>query len=265
MYLMIYALMFSAFLGVSDGKESMNLVWSDDFEGTQIDQTKWTIIEGDGCPELCGFGNQELQYYSSDNVSLKGGKLTITAKRELKGQRAYSSGKLVSKGKGDWTYGKILIKAKLPQGTGTWPAIWMLPTLERPMKWPRDGEIDIMEHVGYNQGMVYGTIHTGKYNHAIGTHKSDSIYLPNVHEEFHEYGVLWDEKSISWTVDGKVYTQMMKGDEDYEGWPFDQDFHLIINLAVGGGWGGRMGVDDTIWPQTLEIDYVKVYQTKLPE
>ncbi|RED97407.1 glycoside hydrolase family 16 protein [Marinoscillum furvescens] len=264
MHLFIYTFL-ALILTTDPSPSSLALVWSDEFNTSEVDLSKWTIIEGDGCPELCGFGNQELQHYASENITLDDGILKITARKEQKGQRAYSSGKLVSKGKGDWKYGKVVVRARLPQGTGTWPAIWMLPTLDRPLNWPRDGEIDIMEHVGYNQGMVYGTIHTEKYNHAIGTHISDSIYVQNVHEEFHDYAVFWDEQIMIWSVDGTEYARIAKGNEEYAGWPFDQEYHLIINLAVGGAWGGKMGVDDSIWPQSLEIDYVKVYQPKLPE
>ncbi|WP_421869448.1 glycoside hydrolase family 16 protein [Marinoscillum sp.] len=238
------------------------LVWSDDFNGNELDQSKWTAIVSDGCPGNCGFGNNELQYYLDDhkNLSVSDGSLKITALKDGFDSKDYTSAKLISKAKGDWQYGRIEVRAKLPQGKGTWPAIWMLPTLDRQMKWPRDGEIDIMEHVGYNQGMIYGTIHTEKYNHVIGTQKSDSIYLDDASDIFHEYELAWDQNKMVWSVDGKEYLALEKNNEDYEGWPFDQPFHLILNLAVGGNWGGKYGVDDSIWPQTMEIDYVKVYQ-----
>ena len=176
--------------------------------------------------------------------------------------RDYTSAKLITKNKGDWQYGRIEVSAKLPEGKGTWPAIWMLPTLDRSMDWPLDGEIDIMEHVGYNQGMVYGTIHTKKFNHIIGTQKSDSLFLGDISSAFHVYGFEWGQDKMIWTIDNKEYLTLVKGEEDYEGWPFDQKFHLILNLAVGGNWGGKYGVDDSIWPQTFEVDYVKVYQRK---
>ena len=242
--------------------EPMEEVWVDDFEGDLLDTAKWTPIVGNGCPDNCGFGNNELQYYQgeSENVTVSNGTLKITARKDSVNEQLYTSAKLVSKSKGDWRYGRIEVKAKLPEGRGTWPAIWMLPTLDRKMNWPLDGEIDIMEHVGYNQGMVYGTIHTKKYNHIVGTQKSDSIYLEDASEVFHVYGVEWDEQKMVWSVDGEEYLTLTKDNEDYKGWPFDQEFHLILNLAVGGNWGGKFGVDDSIWPQTMEIDYVKVYQ-----
>lgn len=238
------------------------LVWSDDFNQDALDTTKWTAIIGDGCPYNCGFGNNELQYYTNHPTNLKvsKGSVKLIATNDSLGNRAYSSVKLVTKSKGDWKYGRLEVKAKLPQGTGTWPAIWMLPTLDRPMKWPQDGEIDIMEHVGYNQGMVYGTIHTGKFNHVIGTQKSDSIYLKDAHEQFHVYAIDWSEERIVWLVDDEEFFTLARNGEEYDGWPFDQQFHLIVNLAVGGNWGGKHGVDDKIWPQMMEIDYVRVFQ-----
>ncbi|MEM9327578.1 MAG: glycoside hydrolase family 16 protein [Bacteroidota bacterium] len=244
-----------------DTQAPRQLVWQDEFEGNQIDDEKWTAVIGDGCPDLCGFGNEELQYYDSTGWVVSDGRLSIVARNVATGDRKYTSARLITKGKGDWQYGRVEIRAKLPFGRGTWPAIWMLPTLAgRGMKWPLDGEIDIMEHVGYNQGMIYGTIHTDKYNHGKGTHKNDSLLVPNAHEAFHVYAVTWDHQSMVWEVDGEEYFRLAKGTEPYEGWPFDQKFHLILNVAVGGTWGGKYGIDDTIWPQAMEVDYVRVYQ-----
>ena len=241
-----------------------SLVWIDEFNSDQLDTTKWNIIVSNGCPSNCGFGNNELQYYTdqSQNLEVSNGSLKITALKETFKDRDYTSAKLITKNKGDWQYGRIEVSAKLPEGKGTWPAIWMLPTLDRSMDWPLDGEIDIMEHVGYNQGMVYGTIHTKKFNHIIGTQKSDSLFLGDISSAFHVYGFEWGQDKMIWTIDNKEYLTLVKGEEDYEGWPFDQKFHLILNLAVGGNWGGKYGVDDSIWPQTFEVDYVKVYQRK---
>ncbi|MFA0963832.1 family 16 glycosylhydrolase [Roseivirga sp. BDSF3-8] len=237
------------------------LIWQDEFEGNGVDTTKWTVVEGNGCPELCGFGNNERQTYTSSpgNLSVEDGKLVITARKDS----TYTSAKLVTEGKGDWQYGYIEVRAKLPEGRGTWPAIWMLPTLEgRGMKWPDDGEIDIMEHVGYNQGWVYSTIHTDKYNHLEGTQKSDSIRIEDASEAFHTYAIDWDDKQITWLLDGEDYLTLEKGNDDKSGWPFDAPFHLILNTAVGGDWGGREGIDDRVWPQPFEIDYVRVYNKK---
>jgi len=249
-------------IGLSFNEKKMKLVWADEFEQQTIDNSKWNIVKGNGCPELCGFGNNELQYYTSDpeNVIINDGKLVIKAEKDSIENNGFTSAKLVTSQKGDWQYGRIEVRAKLPQGRGTWPAIWMLPTLDRPMQWPADGEIDIMEHVGFNQGMIYGTIHTDKYNHMKGTQKSDSIFVEDAHQQFHVYGIEWDEQSITWFVDDEQYLTLEKGNEQKAGWPFDQKFHLIVNLAVGGNWGGRHGIDHEIWPQTFVIDYIRVYQ-----
>lgn len=241
-----------------------NLIWSDEFEDkNQINSEKWNIITGNGCPELCGFGNNEKQFYtdSSNNVRINNGKLIIEA-HQVDDSRNYTSAKLTTEGKGDWHTGYLEIRAKLPEGRGTWPAIWMLPTLDRGLNWPADGEIDIMEHVGYNQGMVYGTIHTEAYNHRIGTQKSDSIKIEDAHEKFHIYALHWTEDKMDWLVDGNVYQSIEKNNDKNAGWPFNNEFHIILNLAVGGNWGGKYGIDESIFPQTLEIDYVRVYKDK---
>lgn len=247
----------------ADDKHYDQLVWSDEFnEPGQPDQQKWIYDLGDGCPHLCGWGNNELQFYTdkTSNVRVEDGHLVIEGHKEQWKGKGYTSAKLKSKNKGDWDHGKIEIKAKLPEGKGTWPAFWMLPTLTRPMKWPADGEIDIMEHVGFNQGWIFGTIHTKKYNHMVGTQKSDSIFIGNVHDQFHVYGLEWNKTEMEWSVDGKPYHKILKGNDNHDGWPFEEKFHLIVNLAVGGNWGGRHGVDESIWPQKIEIDYVRVYQ-----
>lgn len=244
--------------------QKYKLEWSDDFSGTEIDESKWSFQVGDGCPNLCGFGNNELQYYSSNsaNARIENGRLIIEAKKESIGKRAYSSAKLMTKDKADWKHGKIEIMAKLPSGVGTWPAFWMLPTVEgRKMVWPEDGEIDIMEHVGFNQGMIYGTIHTKKYNHMIGTHKTDSLFIEGAESGFHLYGLEWTADELIWFVDGQEYNRIKRGNDDATGWPFNEHkYHLILNLAVGGNWGGKKGIDDRIWPQRIAIDYVKYYR-----
>lgn len=239
------------------------LVWADEFEQEGApDAARWVYDLGDGCPDVCGWGNNELQYYTQrpENVRIEDGKLIIEAHREPYEGKEYTSTRLVSREKGDWKYGYIEARAKLPQGTGTWPAIWMLPTDWQYGGWPASGEIDIMEHVGYNQGMVHGTVHTEAFNHRIGTQKGDSIMVPNVHEQFHVYAIDWSPEKIDFMVDGTVYNTFTNEDTGHEAWPFDQPFHLLLNLAVGGNWGGAKGVDEEIWPQHMEIDYVRVYE-----
>ncbi|MBK6264303.1 glycoside hydrolase family 16 protein [Marivirga sp. S37H4] len=241
-----------------------DLLWSDEFEYSgPPDVEKWNYQLGNGCPEICGWGNNEQQYYTDKptNVRVEDGKLIIEA-HQTDDEKNFTSAKLTSENKGDWKSGYIEVNAKLPYGRGTWPAIWMLPSLERALNWPEDGEIDIMEHVGYNQGQIYGTIHTQAFNHMKGTHKSDSIFISDASEEFHTYAINWTEEKIEWYVDDRMFQTISKGTEDNSGWPFTKPFHLIINLAVGGNWGGKYGVDEHIWPQRMEIDFVRVYRSK---
>lgn len=239
------------------------LIWSDEFDiDGPPDSTRWGFDLGDGCPEVCGWGNNELQYYTNNpkNVRLENGHLILEAIKENYEGKEYTSARLVSKNKGDWKYGYIEARAKLPKGTGTWPAIWMLPTEWEYGGWPASGEIDIMEHVGYNQGVVHGTVHTKAFNHSIGTHKGDSVALVDVHDTFHLYAIDWSPEQIDFLIDGEVYNTFINEKTGYEAWPFDKPFHLLLNIAVGGNWGGAKGVDTTIWPQQMQIDYVRVYK-----
>ena len=240
------------------------LVWSDEFDGTGApDTAKWGYDVGDGCPASCGFGNNELQYYTRDpkNVRMEGGNLIIEARQDSVGGRGFTSTKIISKQKGDWRYGRFEIKARLPRGKGTWPAIWMLPTDWKYGGWPSSGEIDIMEHVGYDPGVIHGTIHTEAYNHVKHTQKGGTILVADAQDSFHVYSVDWEPDKMDFYVDDEKYFSVLRDpQEDYKGWPFDQRFYLIMNIAVGGNWGGAQGVDPAIWPQRMEIDYVRVYQ-----
>ena len=249
---------------INSPSPQMRLVWSDEFDEDGLpDASKWSYEVGDGCPNLCGWGNEELQYYTSaekENARIENGHLIIEARREPTGTREYSSAKLISRRKGDWKYGKIVASAKLPQGTGVWPAIWMLPTEWSYGGWPASGEIDIMEFVGYMPDSLFGSIHTKRFNHKIGTQVTKGIYSNTLSSAFHEYAIEWDEEKIVFSFDGKPYQTFVNRKEGSDAWPFDRDFHLIMNVAVGGLWGGKMGVDTSIWPQRMEVDYVRVYQ-----
>lgn len=254
----------SAFIVSSRAQEQSKLVWADEFniDGAP-DPRKWNYDLGDGCPDNCGWGNNELQFYTSDsaNIRVSDGVLIIEAHRDSTGGKAYSSAKIVSREKGDWLYGRFEIRARLPRGIGTWPAIWMLPTDWKYGGWPASGEIDIMEHVGYDPGIVHGTIHTEAYNHIKQTQKEGKISVPDAQDEFHVYAVDWTKDKMDFYVDSKLYHTVTRNPEDdYRGWPFDQRFYLIMNVAVGGNWGGAKGVDASIWPQRLEIDYVRVFK-----
>jgi beta-glucanase (GH16 family) len=240
------------------------VVWSDEFnyKGTP-DTTKWTYDLGDGCPNVCGWGNHELEYYTNDlnNVRVENGNLIIEARKENKDGKQYTSSRILSRKKGDWTYGRFEIRAKLPKGLGTWPAIWMLSTDWKYGGWPESGEVDIMEHVGYDPGVIHGTIHTEAFNHRKQTQKEGKITIPDAQDAFHVYVVDWNKDQMRFYVDDKLYHTVDRNAGDtFKEWPFDQRFHLIMNIAVGGDWGGSKGVDENIWPQQMLIDYVRVYQ-----
>lgn len=260
----IFVIIFCALAFSCRTHNGPELVWSDEFSHDGLpDTTKWNYDLGDGCPDNCGWGNNELQWYTNDskNVRIEDGLLIIEAHKDSTGNKAYSSAKIVSRDKGDWTYGRLEIRAKLPRGLGTWPAIWMLPTDWKYGGWPASGEIDIMEHVGYDPGVIHGTIHTEAYNHIKQTQKEGKINIPDAQDEFHVYTVDWTEDKMDFYVDDRLYHTVVRNPaDDYRGWPFDQRFYLIMNIAVGGNWGGAKGVDPDIWPQRMEIDYVRVYK-----
>ena len=239
-------------------------IWSDEFDYTGLpDSARWDYDLGDGCPNLCGWGNNEQQYYTArrlNNARVENGHLIIEAHREDWQSRKYSSARLVTRQKGDWQYGHIVVRARLPQGRGVWPAIWMLPTNWKYGGWPESGEIDIMEHVGFEPDSVFGTVHTEAFNGMIGTQVVQSHFLPDAAEQFHEYAIQWRPDHIRFLIDGKVFHTFSKQGDDYTLWPFNQPFYLVLNLAVGGNWGGKMGIDEQIWPQRFEIDYVRVFK-----
>ena len=175
-----------------------------------------------------------MQFYTdkrTENARVEDGHLIIEARKEKWEDNDYTSARLVTRGKEEWKYGKIEVKAKLPKGRGTWPAIWMLAAND-PMRWPDDGEIDIMEHVGYDQGKVHGSVHTKKYNHVIKTQKTGNTMVPDCSEEFHVYGVEWDKDNVKISVDDKPYFEFKNEQSGYEAWPFDNKLFLLLN--VGG-------------------------------
>lgn len=237
-------------------------VWCEEFNYTgTVDSTKWGTVVGGG-----GFGNNELQYYTnrSQNLSVGDGNLTISAIKENYSGSLYTSAKIWTQGKFDFKYGKFEIRAKVPASGGTWPAFWMMPSDSVYGGWPDSGEIDILEHTGNNLDTVLGTIHTEKYNHILGTQISFSKYLNGLSDDFHTYSVIWNEYSFSWYVDDYKYgttTFDAGGNTDVltsAAWPFDQDFYLILNLAMGGGLGGE--VDPAFTSDAFMVDYVRVFK-----
>lgn len=245
-------------LSAAGQEKKWTLVWSDEFDYTGLpDSTKWTAETGGN-----GWGNNELQYYTAgrkENARVGNGLLTIEAIKENWQGKGYTSARLITRNKGDWQYGKVEVKARLPKGRGTWPAIWMLASVPK-LRWPDDGELDIMEHVGYNQGVIHGTVHCKKYNHVINTQKSDTVVVSDCSENFHVYSTEWTKEWVKIAIDGKVFFTFNNEHTGYDAWPFDNKLFLILNIAVGGNWGGAKGVDEKIWPQKMEVDYVRVYQ-----
>jgi beta-glucanase (GH16 family) len=233
------------------------LVWNDEFDGQYINPNKWSWeINGDGG------GNNELQYYtgSPNNSYVENGKLVIKAIKENYNGKEYTSARLRTLNKGDWLYGRIEVSAKVPAGRGTWPAIWMLSSDWSYGGWPESGEIDIMEHVGYDPNVIHGSIHTKAYNHIIGTQKSTALTIPNATYTFHTYAIEWFADHIDFYIDQYKYFTFNNENSGWEKWPFDKRFHLILNLAVGGNWGGVQGVDENAFPAQMEVDYVRVYK-----
>lgn len=247
-----------------DTGDAWTLVWADEFDYEGLpDSRKWRYDVGGH-----GWGNQESQYYTearAENARVQDGHLIIEARRDNWNGHEYTSARLLTRP--DWTYGRFEVRAKLPSGRGTWPAIWMLATHQTYSDnyWPDNGEIDIMEHVGYNPDVVHASVHTRAYYHSIGTQKTATIDVPTARTDFNVYAVEWTPDEIRAYVNDEHYftfenERLTNPDADYRQWPFDKPFHILLNIAVGGGWGGAQGIDPSIWPQLMVIDYVRVYQ-----
>ncbi len=238
------------------------LVWSDEFEKEGLpDATKWSY---DTEANATGWYNHEQQYYAASRLKssrVKAGKLVLTARKESLstapdfGHQKYTSARLITRGKAAWTYGFFEIRAKLPGGVGTWPAIWMLGTADR---LPDSGEIDIMEQVGKEPTKVSGTIHTRSTAGTFGS--GAEIEVPNACTDFHNYQLTWTPRSLSIGVDNKIFHTYPNQHKGMASWPFDQPQYLLLNLAIGGDMAGP--VDDTIFPRQLEVEYVRVYQLR---
>lgn len=238
-----------------------NLVWSDEFDGTSLNSANWNYQTGDGCDiGLCGWGNNEDQFYKQENIEVSGGTLKITAKRERNRGSAYTSGRINTNGKQGFTFGRMESRIKLPAGGGLWPAFWMLSTNELYGGWPQSGEIDIMEFVGNQPDQVLGYIHYGdpspnnqNQGNAITLHEG------NFFDDWHEFAVEWEATEIRWYMDGYLFSTKTPADVAPYNWPFgtNNTMHFLLNVAVGGNLGGA--VDNSIFPATMEIDYVRVY------
>ena len=263
-------------LAVPASAPQWKLVWSDEFDKPGLpDPAKWGYESG-------FIRNNEQQFYTrerKENARVEGGMLIIEARKERfrtpdlnlaandqkRGARSrefaeYTSASLTTRGKVSWTYGRIEVRAKLPSGRGTWPAIWTLGTNSRQVGWPACGEIDIMEFVGLEPGIIHANIHTRKYNHFQKNGKGSQITIADASEAFHVYALEWDAGRLDFFVDDHKYFTYRNEGSGPDAWPFDHDQYLILNLAIGGAWGGANGIDDNNFPQRYYIDYVRVYQ-----
>ena len=258
--------------------DEWKLVWSDEFNFPGLpDANKWNYESG-------FIRNRELQYYTKarkENARVENGTLIIESRKEKfknpnyrpdttrrrswnvsREYADYTSASLITYGKASWCYGRIEVRAKLPTGRGTWPAIWTLGTNIRKVGWPTCGEIDIMENVGFNPDKIHGNIHTKKYNHVRGTSKGSSIKVSKSFKNFHVYAIEWSEDRIDFYVDDNKYFTYENEETGEAAWPYDKEQYLILNTAIGGAWGGQKGIDDSIFPQKFYIDYVRVYQKR---
>jgi beta-glucanase (GH16 family) len=232
------------------------VAWGDEFSADGApDPAKWQYDTGGG-----GFGNNELEYYTNttNNAYIKNGMLNITAKKESMGGMNYTSSRMASKFNPDMLYGRIEARIKIPAGRGTWPAFWMLPNDYAYGSWPASGEVDIMEHVGYDPGNVHFSVHTQLNNG--GNSKSSTLNIPTAMSDYHLYREDWTPDAIKGYYDDKLVFTYTNNGAGFQGWPFDKAFHIMLNLAIGGNWGGIQGVDDTIFPVTMQVDYVHYYK-----
>jgi len=237
------------------------LVWADEFDTPgPPDPARWTY-------DIGYIANQEAQYYTSrsENVRVEDGTLVIEARREPWMGYEYTSGRVKTQGLAEFLYGRVEVRAKLPTGRGTWPAIWMLGSNIGQAGWPRCGEIDIMENVGFDPVTIHGTVHTEAYNHAQGNSRGASTAAsPPPWEDFHVYSVEWAPDRIEVSLDGEPYFAFENEGTGTAAWPFDQPEFILLNLAIGGSWGGQQGIDDTLFPHLFYVDYVRVYQRQQP-
>lgn len=231
------------------------LVWHDEFDGREIDRANWTFDLGAG-----GWGNGEAQYYTDrpENARIEDGLLVIDARQEKYDDSYYTSARLKSQGLQEFQYGRIEGRLKVPEGKGLWPAFWMLGGNFDQVGWPDCGEIDIMEYIGKEPDLIFGTLHGPGYSGALGLTKWNRQNYP-IADDFHVYAIEWEPDVIRWYYDGEEYHTVTRADVGEREWVFDQPFFIILNLAVGGQLPGPVGLD-TVFPTQYLVDYVRVYQ-----
>jgi len=231
------------------------LVWHDEFDGAVLDTTKWVRETGGN-----GWGNAELEFYTDrvENARLENGYLVIEARHEPFGNQAYTSARLKTQGLGAWKYGRIEARIQIPRGQGLWPAFWMLGDDIAQVGWPTCGEIDIMENIGKEPRTVHGTVHGPNYSGANGNSSAYALTSGAFADSFHVFAIEWQPTVIQWFVDGTLYKTVLPGDLPGR-WVYDHPFFILLNVAVGGYWPGNPD-STTVFPQTMRVDYVRVYQ-----
>ncbi len=250
----------------AEAQQCPSVVWSDEFDGSAVDTSKWSFQTGDGCSEgICGWGNNEEQSYQTANATVSGGTLRIEAREERIRNKKYTSARIRTLNKGEWTFGRFEARIKMTVGQGLWPAFWMLPTDEVYGGWPQSGEIDIMENIGSEPSTVHGTIHYGDpYPNNQSQGASFSLGGgERFTDGFHEFAIERQAGVIRWFVNDVLYSTKTPADTDPFTWPFDERFHFLLNVAVGGNWPGSPD-QTTVFPQVLEVDYVRVYDGNFP-
>lgn len=239
---------------VSQSQEKKTLIFEEQFDGTALNESNWNYELGNGCPNICGWGNNEPQIYTKENAIVKDGHLIIKATKD--GDQ-YHSARITTANKVEFQYGTIEVRAKLPVGKGLWPAIWMLGNDIKEVGWPACGEIDIMEYVGKAPHEIHTTLHTSaSYGNSVNTKITT---LPNIEEGFHVYSSHWTEDKIEFFIDGDLVYTFSPDVKNDDTWPFNKPFYIILNLAIGGNFGGPE-IDNTIFPQEFIVDYVKIYK-----
>jgi beta-glucanase (GH16 family) len=237
--------------------EGMELVWNDEFNGSALNTDIWGYDIGDGCPNLCGWGNNELEYYRTENVIVQDGLLTIEAKEEQFGGKNYTSGKIVTRGKQATHFGRVDIRAIMPEGQGLWPALWMLGTNQPTVGWPKCGEIDIMEMIGgLGREKVVSANAFWDENGVRDNPRTYSLSTGTLADEFHVFSIIWDEQEICWYINDIMYhTLEISSAAKSE---FQNPFYHIMNVAVGGNFPGSPD-DTTVFPQRMRVDYIRVF------
>lgn len=230
------------------------IVWQEEFNGKSLDEKVWNFELGDGCPNICGWGNNEKQIYTNKNHSIKDGKLIIYIKKD--GEK-YTSSRITTAKKKEFSFGRMEVCAKIPIGKGIWPAFWMLGSNISTVGWPKCGEIDILEYVGREPNMIFTSLHTqDSHGNTINTKKTK---IQGIENGFHVYAIDWTKDKIEFFVDNisvYIFSPVVKNDNT---WPYYKPFYFILNVAVGGNLGGYI-IDDSVFPQEFLIDYIRVYQ-----